>query len=120
EFKLSILSGNVPLVTIKVVIFRLRNSLTNPSNFGYKNGSPSRDIELGNLSREFSVEPDDPTHLVDEMIRHHQDIIKNHLPLRRYLENYEIMVDLLTFMLENRENQSINSLSKGISKFRFS
>ena len=73
-----------------------------------------RDIELGNLSREFSVEPDDPTHLVDEMIRHHQDIIKNHLPLRRYLENYEIMVDLLTFMLENRENQSINSLSKGL------
>ena len=41
-----------------------------------------RDTELGNLGREFSVEPDDPSHLVDEMIRHHQDIIKNHLPLR--------------------------------------
>jgi len=34
--------------------------------------------------------------------------------LRRYLENYEIMVDLLTFMLKNRENHSINSLSKGL------
>ena len=73
-----------------------------------------RDIELGNLSSEFSVEPDDPSYLIDEMIRHHQDIIKNHLPLRRYLENYEIMVDLLTFMLKNRENHSINSLSKGL------
>jgi wyosine [tRNA(Phe)-imidazoG37] synthetase (radical SAM superfamily) len=73
-----------------------------------------RDIESGNLSREFSVEPDDPKYLIDEMIRHHQDIIKNHLPLRRYLENYEIMVDLLTFMLNNREDQTINSLSKGL------
>ncbi|MHA1460501.1 MAG: radical SAM protein [Promethearchaeota archaeon] len=73
-----------------------------------------RDIELGNLNREFSVEPDDPIYLIDEMIRHHQDIIKNHLPLRRYLENYEIMVDLLTFMLQNRENHTINSLSKGL------
>ena len=73
-----------------------------------------RDIELGNLSSEFSVEPDDPSYLIDEMIRHHQYIIKNHLPLRRYLENYEIMVDLLTIMLKNRENHSINSLSKGL------
>jgi wyosine [tRNA(Phe)-imidazoG37] synthetase (radical SAM superfamily) len=73
-----------------------------------------RDTESGNLSREFTVEPDDPKYLIDEMIRHHQDIIKNHLPLRRYLENYEIIVDLLTFMLNNREDQSINSLSKGL------
>ncbi|NVM16169.1 MAG: radical SAM protein [Candidatus Lokiarchaeota archaeon] len=73
-----------------------------------------RDIELGNLSRQFSVEPDDPSFLVDEMIRQHQDIIKNHLPLRRYLENYEIMVDLLTFMLKNKEDHNLNSLSKGL------
>ncbi|MHA2290350.1 MAG: radical SAM protein, partial [Promethearchaeota archaeon] len=73
-----------------------------------------RDTEFGNISREFSVEPDDPSYLIDEMIRQHKDIIKNHLPLRRYLENYEIMVDLLNFMLNNRENHSINSLSKGL------
>jgi wyosine [tRNA(Phe)-imidazoG37] synthetase (radical SAM superfamily) len=73
-----------------------------------------RDTELGNLSSEFSVKPDDPSYLIDEMIRQHQDIIKNHLPLRRYLENYEIMVDLLTFMLKNKENHSLNSLSKGL------
>jgi wyosine [tRNA(Phe)-imidazoG37] synthetase (radical SAM superfamily) len=73
-----------------------------------------RDTENGNISREFSVEPDEPKELVDEMIRHHQDIIKNHLPLRRYLENYEIMIDLLDYMLKNRENQTLNSLSKGL------
>jgi wyosine [tRNA(Phe)-imidazoG37] synthetase (radical SAM superfamily) len=73
-----------------------------------------RDIEKGNISREFSVEPDEPEELIDEMIRHHQDIIKNHLPLRRYLENYEIMVDLLTYMLKNHDNQSISSLSKAL------
>ena len=73
-----------------------------------------RDNELGNLSRDFIVEPDEPKDLVDEMIRHHQDIIKNHLPLRRYLENYEIMVDMLYYMLKNSEDHSVNSLSKSL------
>jgi wyosine [tRNA(Phe)-imidazoG37] synthetase (radical SAM superfamily) len=70
-----------------------------------------RDIELGSLGAEFIVEPDEPKDLVDEMIRHQRDIIKNHLPLRRYLENYEIMVDVLNFMLSNDENHNVNSLS---------
>lgn len=73
-----------------------------------------RDIELGSLGGEFIVEPDEPKDLVDEMIRHQRDIIKNHLPLRRYLENYEIMVDMLTFMLLNDENHNINSLSRNL------
>ena len=73
-----------------------------------------RDIEIGSLGSEFIVEPDEPKDLVDEMIRHQRDIIKNHLPLRRYLENYEIMVDMLTFMLSNDENHNINSLSRNL------
>jgi wyosine [tRNA(Phe)-imidazoG37] synthetase (radical SAM superfamily) len=73
-----------------------------------------RDTESGNLSREFIVEPDEPKELVDEMIRHHQDIIRNHLPLRRYLENYEIMADVLYYMLKNSEDHSLNSLSKSL------
>ncbi len=73
-----------------------------------------RDIELGSLGSEFIVEPDEPKDLVDEMIRHQRDIIKNHLPLRRYLENYEIMVDTLNFMLSNDDNYNINSLSRNL------
>ncbi len=74
-----------------------------------------RDIELGSLGSEFIVEPDEPKSLVDEMLRHHKDIIKNHLPLRRYLENYEIMIDILYYMLLNRDqNHSINSLNQKI------
>lgn len=73
-----------------------------------------RDIEKGSLGSEFLVEPDDPAFLVEEMIRHQQDIIKNHLPLRRYLDNYEIMNDLLYFMLKNDDEFSIASLSKEI------
>ncbi|MBY9019527.1 MAG: radical SAM protein [Candidatus Lokiarchaeota archaeon] len=73
-----------------------------------------RDTELGNLSRDFIVEPDEPKELVDEMIRHHQDIIRNHLPLRRNLENYEIMADVLYYMLKNSEDHSVNSLSKSL------
>jgi len=71
-----------------------------------------RDIELGSLGSEFVVLPDDPKDLIDEMLRHHEDIIKNHLPLRRYLDNYEIMLDILYYMLINNETESINSLSK--------
>jgi len=71
-----------------------------------------RDIELGTLGSEFIVDPDEPKELVDEMIRHHQDIIKNHLPLRRYLDNYEIMVDIMHFMLLNSGKHTIKSLSR--------
>ncbi|MFX0018560.1 MAG: radical SAM protein [Promethearchaeota archaeon] len=71
-----------------------------------------RDIEVGGLGNEFIVKPDDPKELIEEMIRHQQDIIKNHLPLRRYLDNYEIMIDLLHFMVKANTDQNLNSLSK--------
>ncbi|MFX1497290.1 MAG: radical SAM protein [Promethearchaeota archaeon] len=71
-----------------------------------------RDIEIGSLGSEFVVTPDDPKELVEEMIRHHQDIITNHLPLRRYLENYEIMKDLLYLMLIENIPQNLISISK--------
>ncbi len=71
-----------------------------------------RDIEIGGLGSEFIVKPDDPKELIEEMIRHQQDIIKNHLPLRRYLDNYEIMIDLLHFMMKHNTEQNVNSLSK--------
>jgi len=71
-----------------------------------------RDIEIGGLGSEFIVKPDDPKELIEEMIRHQQDIVKNHLPLRRYLDNYEVMIDLLHFMLKDNTEQNVNSLSK--------
>lgn len=74
-----------------------------------------RDIEVGSLGSEFVVKPDEPKDLVHEMLRHHQDIVKNHLPLRRYLDNYEIMIDLLYYMvLDKDKSHSINSIMNGI------
>jgi wyosine [tRNA(Phe)-imidazoG37] synthetase (radical SAM superfamily) len=74
-----------------------------------------RDIEVGSLGSEFIVTPDEPKDIVQEMLRHHRDIIKNHLPLRRYLDNYEIMIDILYFMLLNKEgSHNLNSLMNGI------
>ncbi|MFX1259512.1 MAG: radical SAM protein, partial [Promethearchaeota archaeon] len=73
-----------------------------------------RDIEKGALGREFSVEPDDPKHLIEEMFRHHRDILENHLSLKRYLENYEIMIDILYYMLKSKETHNIGTLSEGI------
>lgn len=74
-----------------------------------------RDIESGSLGSEFFVEPDNPKLLIDEMLRHHKDIIKNHLPLRRYLDNYEIMIDILYYMLLNSHQiHDIRSLANNI------
>jgi len=73
-----------------------------------------RDIEVGSLGSEFIVEPDEPKFLVEEMIRHQKVMIKNHLPLRRYLDNYEIMNDILYYMLKNGGPQNINSISSNI------
>ena len=74
-----------------------------------------RDVEIGSVGSDFSVEPDEPKEIVDEMFRHHQDIVQNHLPLRRYLDNYEIMIDVLYYMLMNGEGScSINSLMNKI------
>ena len=73
-----------------------------------------RDIEKGGLGSEFIVKPDEPAYLVEEMIRHQKDIIKNHLPLRRYLDNYEIMNDVLYYMLNNEGKYSITSISNNI------
>ncbi|MHA1292068.1 MAG: radical SAM protein [Promethearchaeota archaeon] len=73
-----------------------------------------RDIETGTLGYEFTIEPDEPKNLIKEMFRHQKDIIKNHLPLKRYIDNYEIMIDILNYMLLNDKKHSINSLSKDI------
>ncbi|MFW9785269.1 MAG: hypothetical protein ACFFFB_23520, partial [Candidatus Heimdallarchaeota archaeon] len=74
-----------------------------------------RDIETGALGSEFSVDPDEPKDLVDEMFRHHRDIIENHLPLRRYLDNYEIMIDILYYMLLNEKGAyNIDTLTNKI------
>jgi wyosine [tRNA(Phe)-imidazoG37] synthetase (radical SAM superfamily) len=74
-----------------------------------------RDLESGSLGSKFLVEPDDPKLLIDEMLRHQKDIIQNHLPLRRYLDNYEIMIDILYYMLLNyKDTHSIDSLSNSI------
>jgi len=74
-----------------------------------------RDLEYGSLGSEFVVEPDDPKILIDEMLRHQKDIIENHLPLRRYLDNYEILLDILYYMLSNsHKNFDISYLANKI------
>jgi wyosine [tRNA(Phe)-imidazoG37] synthetase (radical SAM superfamily) len=73
-----------------------------------------RDIEQGSIGSEFLVEPDNPEDLVEEMFRHQQNIIKNHLPLKRYLDNYEIMIDLVYYMLLHDGLHSIDSLATHI------
>ncbi len=73
-----------------------------------------RDIENGSLGGSFTVEADEPKDLIDEMIKHQQDIITNHLPLKRYLDNYEIMIDILYYMLKHEGIHSIDSLYEKI------
>jgi wyosine [tRNA(Phe)-imidazoG37] synthetase (radical SAM superfamily) len=69
-----------------------------------------RDIE-NSLDSEFSIEPDDPADLVEEMLRHQRNIVKQHLPLKRYLFNYEIMIDILHYMSTNKKIQQLDTLA---------
>jgi len=73
-----------------------------------------RDVEIGTLGTEFIVEPDDPNYIIEEMIRHQKDIIKNHLPLKRYLDNYEIMIDIIYLMLKNKKIYNLEDFLKNI------
>ncbi len=73
-----------------------------------------RDIEVGSINSEFVVDPDEPSIIIDEMIRHQRDIIKNHLPLRRYLDNYEIMIDILYFMIKEKKPITLNKLAANL------
>ncbi|MGV9205695.1 MAG: radical SAM protein [Promethearchaeia archaeon] len=73
-----------------------------------------RDVESGSISNEFLVEPDKPEYLVEEMLRHQKNLIRNHLPLKRFLDNYEIMIDIVHCMLINEGKHNISSLSKSI------
>jgi len=70
------------------------------------------------LGSDFIVEPDEPKDIIDDLIRHQQDIVENHLPLRRYVENYDVMIDMLYFILKNPEAQNIDTIAKkmGLSK----
>jgi wyosine [tRNA(Phe)-imidazoG37] synthetase (radical SAM superfamily) len=74
-----------------------------------------RDIESGSIGNSFIVEPDEPKMLIDEMLRQQRDIISNHLPLRRYLDNYEIMIDILYYMIMNPDYHNITTLSKELN-----
>lgn len=69
-----------------------------------------RDIE-NSLDSKFSVIPDDPDELVEEMLRHQRNIIKQHLPLKRYLFNYEIMIDILHYMSKDSNVQELDTLA---------
>ena len=73
-----------------------------------------RDVENGAIGSDFLVEPDEPKPLIDEMIRHQQDIVENHLPLRRYVDNYEIMIDLLHYMINKQNPSNVHQLSKDL------
>ncbi|MGV9172617.1 MAG: hypothetical protein ACOC35_08620, partial [Promethearchaeia archaeon] len=70
-----------------------------------------RDVESGSISNEFLVEPDKPEYLVEEMLRHQKNLILNHLPLKRFLDNYEIMIDIVHCILINEGKHNISSLS---------
>ena len=69
-----------------------------------------RDLQ-SSLSSEFNIEPEEPKELINEMIRHQQNLIQNHLPLERYIENYHISIKLIKYLINNQK-ETIQTLSK--------
>lgn len=69
-----------------------------------------RDLN-SSLGSKFIVEPDDPKELVQEMIRHQQNLIQNHLPLKRYIDNYHISLEVLKQIYKSKQNETLQSLA---------
>jgi len=75
------------------------------------------------LGSEFTVTPDDPEFLVDELIRHHINLIQHHYPLEKSLQNYQVCLEILAFLGKQEKSsrfavptiiQGISSYSKGV------
>ncbi len=69
-----------------------------------------RDLQ-SSLGSKFNIEPEEPKELVKEMIRHQQNLIDNHLPLERYIENYNVSINILKHLINNQK-ETVQSLSK--------
>ena len=72
---------------------------------------------------EFTASPDDPDFLVDELIRHHINLIQHHYSLEKSLQNYQVCLETITFMHKQEQYsrlsvpmimQGIPSYSKGV------
>ena len=75
------------------------------------------------LGSEFTATPDDPDFLVNELIRHHINLIQHHYPLEKSLQNYQVCLEIVTFMYKQDDTlglsvpmilQGISSYSKGV------
>lgn len=60
-----------------------------------------RDVEKGSLGGHFTIQPDEPAHLVDEFIRNQINLLDHHFPLKGFLQNYDLMEDILSYLKKN-------------------
>jgi wyosine [tRNA(Phe)-imidazoG37] synthetase (radical SAM superfamily) len=75
------------------------------------------------LGSEFTVTPDDPEYLVEELIRHQKNLIQHQYPLKKILQNFEVCYEILEYFKKQdkmdlisstRINKNISTPSKGV------
>ncbi|MHA1749809.1 MAG: radical SAM protein [Promethearchaeota archaeon] len=71
-----------------------------------------RELEEGNLGPKFNTTPDEPSYLVEEFIRNQINLLDHHFPLNTFIQNYEIMENILEFIVKNKSTAVINELNK--------
>jgi wyosine [tRNA(Phe)-imidazoG37] synthetase (radical SAM superfamily) len=64
----------------------------------------------GNLDSKFTVEPDDPVYLIDELIRHHKNIIENNYPLEKSIQNLNNIREIMHFILKNADYTNLSKI----------
>ncbi len=67
-----------------------------------------RDIENGSLGSTWIGEADRPKHLVKEMLRHSENLIFEHITLKKSLDNYDLMHKVLEVYLKEKSAANIN------------
>ncbi|MHA1682751.1 MAG: radical SAM protein [Promethearchaeota archaeon] len=79
-----------------------------------------RDLEKGNLGTKFTVEPDEPSHLIKEFIRNQVNLVEHHFPIEKSLENLDTMEAMLNQATNEKFVLDLNAFRKksGLSKNR--
>ncbi|MBN2155927.1 MAG: radical SAM protein [Candidatus Lokiarchaeota archaeon] len=63
------------------------------------------------LGSEFTVPPDEPDYLIEELIRHQINLIKHHYPLKKSLQNYQVCTDIVRFFIKELHSNNFSKKS---------
>ena len=73
-----------------------------------------RDMEEGSLGSKFTLQADEPKHLVQEFIKNQLNMLDHHLGKEKFLQNYDVMANIIATMQNNGNEINIDEFRVNI------